>query len=330
MGIDPFFTWFVPPVLGLFTVYHLLSFGTNLCYRQFDVSQHESLREEFWLQHVTPSVDIFLPICGEKISILEHTWRHVAQLAYDNKRVYVLDDSAQHSDKHRAMAERYGFIYLERPNKGEMKKAGNLKYAFQRTDGEFIVIFDADFAPHPDFLRETIPYMSNPRIGIVQTPQYFDIAKDAYRRSPLAYAAAYQEEFFYRIIQVAKDRFDAAICCGSNAVYRRTALQAIGGPRQVTASEDSRTGFALLSKGWVTRYIPLIVAVGICPDNVYAYYHQQHRWCRGRSELVLSKEFRRAPVSLLKKLLNTTGFLAFLLRPLELALTLQLFWMLFL
>ena len=248
----------------------------------------------------------------------------------DTLRNHLGDWRGNNPRDNRRLARAYGFTYFERPNKGENKKAGNLKYAFERTHGDFIVIFDADFAPHPDFLKETLPYMRDPHVGIVQTPQYFDTSYGAYRRSPLACAAAYQEEFFYRIIQVAKDRFDAAICCGSNAVYRRAALDTIGGPRQVTASEDSRTGFALLGQGWVTRYIPIILALGICPDTVYAYYHQQHRWCRGRSELVLSREFRTAPVGLLKKLTNTTGFLSFLLRPLELLLSLQLFWVLFL
>ncbi len=79
-----------------------------------------------------------------------------------------------------------------------MKKAGNLKYAYERTRGEFIVIFDADFAPHPDFLLELLPYTADPKLGIVQSPQYFDISNEAYRKSPLAYAAAYQEELFYR------------------------------------------------------------------------------------------------------------------------------------
>jgi hypothetical protein len=98
----------------------------------------------------------------------------------------------------------------------------------------------------------------------------------------------------------------------------------------VTASEDSRTGFALLRNGWITRYIPVILAAGVCPDNVYAYFHQQHRWCRGRSELVLSREFRTGRVSLIKKLCNITGFLSFVLRPFEILLTFQLFWILFL
>lgn len=330
-SLDPFYKWFVTPVLGIITVYHLLSFGINATYRQFDIPKHRRYVREFWKRHKRePSVDIFLPICGEEMGLLKNTWTHVKNLQYKNKKVYVLDDSSSDCDAHEKLARSFKFNYIERPNKGWNKKAGNLKYAYKRTNGEFITIFDADFAPSPEFLNETLPYTSDPKVGIVQTPQFFDMSARAYKQSPLGYGAAYQEEFFYRIIQVAKDRFNSAICCGSNAIYRRSALKTIGGPVQVTASEDSRTGFALLSKGWITRYVPIILAVGKCPDNVYAYYHQQHRWCRGRSELVLSKNFRKARVSLFKKIINTTGFLAFLLRPLEILLSFQLFWVLFL
>lgn len=328
--VDPFYRWFVAPILGLITIYHLLSFGINIFYRQFNLSKHHKLVKSFWEYNKEPSVDIFLPICGEDIEVLKNTWWHVFNLPYKNKKVYVLDDSTEGCEEHKKIARSFGFNYLERPNKGENKKAGNLKYAFERTNGEFIVIFDADFAPHPDFLYETLPYTSYSNVGIIQTPQYFETTPEVYKHSSLAYVAGYREELFYRVIQVAKDRFDAAICCGSNSLHRRSAIESIGGYRQVTASEDSRTGFSLLAKGWITRYIPVILAVGICPDNVYAYYHQQHRWCRGRSELVLSKEFRTAPVSFLKKITNTTGFLSFLLRPLEILLSFQLFWVLFL
>lgn len=328
--VDPFYTWFVTPVIFLITLYHILSFGVNATFKKFNIKKHEEQKDEFWKNGNNPTVDVFLPICGESIKTLKNTWQNVANLNYKNLKVYVLDDSVENCERHRKIAESFGFIYFERPNKGQTKKAGNLKYAFERTGGEFIAIFDADFAPHPDFLKETLPYTINPKIGIVQTPQYFNLSEKIYKDSPLSIGPAYQEELFYRVMQVAKDRFNAAICCGSNAVYRRSALDEIGGPRQVTASEDSRTGFALLDKGYITRYIPLILAIGLCPNNVYSYYHQQHRWCRGRSELVLSKEFLTAKVSFMAKVINFTGFLSFLLRPLEILLSFQLFWVLFL
>ena len=71
------------------------------------------------------------------------------------------------------MAESLGLCYIRRPGGRIHKKSGNLRYAFARTTGEYIVIFDADFAPRPDFLAETLPYMDDPSLAIVQTPQFF-------------------------------------------------------------------------------------------------------------------------------------------------------------
>jgi cellulose synthase/poly-beta-1,6-N-acetylglucosamine synthase-like glycosyltransferase len=324
------YTYIILPLILLFTFYHIVAFGINLCYKKFDLNKHSKLIRKAKNSKYNPSVDIYLPICGEDIDVLENTWKYVSKIKYNNKKVYVLDDSKELCSDHKKLAEKFEFIYIERPNKGETKKAGNLKYAFERTDGDFITIFDADFAPHKDFLLELLPYMMDRSIGIVQSPQYFDTSKSSYKNSPLAYAGAYREEIFYRITQVARDRFDAAICCGSNAIYRREALLSIGGPKQVTASEDSRTGFALLNNGWKTRYIPVILAIGMCPDNIYAYFHQQHRWVRGRSELVLSSEFRNSKLSWKIKLCNISGFLSFVLRPLELILSFQAIYLLFL
>ncbi|KKS98686.1 MAG: glycosyl transferase family 2 protein, cellulose synthase (UDP-forming) [Candidatus Gottesmanbacteria bacterium GW2011_GWA2_43_14] len=329
IGIDPFFTWYFLPILTVLSLYYLISWSINAFYKQFNLYNHQRLIKTYWAYHREPLVDIFLPICGEDIEVLRNTWWHVFNISYKNKKIYVLDDSSEECEEHQQLANLFGFNYFSRPNKGENKKAGNLKYAYERTNGEFIAIFDADFAPHKDFLIEALPYTNNYNVGIVQTPQYFETNEKLYKSSSLAYAAAYQEEFFYRIIQVARNRFDAPICCGSNSIFRRRALMTIGGFRQVTASEDSRTGFALLCKGWIIRYIPVILATGMCPTNVYAYYHQQHRWCRGRSELTLSREFIFAPISFIKKLCYTSGFLMFLIRPLKLFISFHLFWILF-
>jgi cellulose synthase (UDP-forming) len=340
IALDPFYRWLVVPVLGFLTIYHLSSFFLNLFYRQCALPAHFHKVQAYWKGRMIqpwrdivvrrpPTVDIFLPICGEDTAILCNTWKHVAQLNYQYKRVYVLDDSQTHCAEHKELARRFGFTYIERPNKGEMKKAGNLKYAYERTNGEFIVIFDADFAPHPDFLRETLPYMHNPRVGIVQTPQYFETTKASYKRSPLAYNAAFAEEPFYRFIQVTRSRFGAAICCGSNALYRRSALEKIGGPVQIEYSEDAHTGFALTCAGYKVLFVPILLAVGLCPDNWYSFFHQQHRWGLGSMSLMLSKKFWLASISWKAKFCYITGFLFYLHHPIVIVFTFQLFWTLF-
>ena len=155
-------------------------------------------------------MDVHLPVCGEPLEVLRNTWSAVAELMAGYKgvvRAYVLDDG---DDPEAArLAAEFGFSYWVRPSPGEFKKSGNLRYAFDRTDGEFIVILDADFAPRSDFLAETLPYMDDPAVAIVQTPQYFRVSA---RQTWVERAAGAIQEVFYRSVQVARDRFGQAIC----------------------------------------------------------------------------------------------------------------------
>ena len=188
----------------------------------FDIDRHERLVRN-WSPQKYPDVDIYLPICGEPIEILGNSWAAVAELvlAYPGRAFpYVLDDGADPAA--RAMAMEFGFGYVIRPNRGEHKKSGNLRHAFANTRSEYFVIFDADFAPRPDFLAETLPHFQDPDVAIVQTPQYFRTDR---RQTWVESAAGAIQELFYRAIQVGRDRLGASICVGTCAVYRRRALE---------------------------------------------------------------------------------------------------------
>jgi len=101
------------------------------------------------------------------------------------------------------------------------------------------VILDADFCPRPDFLRHLVPYMDDPAVGIVQSPQYFDSGENL---NWIQRTAGSTQELFYRWILPSRDRFNAAICVGTCALYRRKALEATGGFAQIEHSEDIHTG----------------------------------------------------------------------------------------
>jgi hypothetical protein len=88
------------------------------------------------------------------------------------------------------------------------------------SSAEVIAILDADFCPRPDFLRHLVPYLASPEVGIVQSPQCFDTAASM---GWIERAAGAAQESFFRWIQPSRDASDAAICCGSNAIYRRAA-----------------------------------------------------------------------------------------------------------
>ncbi|TAK05599.1 glycosyltransferase [Patescibacteria group bacterium] len=326
--LNPWYWLIFGPIVGVFTIYHVLAYGINACYPGFDLAAHERRVKSHWQHATAPAVDIFVPVAGESVDLLRRTFAAVRVIDYGPKTVYVLDDKP--SAAVRQLAGEMGFRYLTRPDPGHMKKSGNLKHGHENSTSPFIAYFDADFAPHPQFLRELLPYMDDPRVAIVQSPQYFDVDAALHERAPVAFGAGHLQQDFYRIIQPARDRFGAAICVGTNALYRRSALDAVGGVEQIEHSEDILTGFKLTAQGWKIRYVPLVLATGFCPEDIHTYFHQQHRWCSGTLTLCLSKRFWTAHLPLAIKLCYLAGFFYYLFQPLALLMVFQMFVVLFL
>ena len=291
---------------ALYIAYQAVSLPVNFAGRSFDLAAHEA-HIRAWRPRHHPSVDIFLPICGEPVEVLRNTWTGVFELlqAYPgNAYAYVLDDGP--SDEAMVLAPSFGFVYVRRPNLREHKKAGNLNYAFERTNGEHIVIFDADFRPRADFLAETLPYMADPDTGIVQTPQFFRVSS---RQTWVERAASSTLEVFYRAVQVSRDRFGSALCVGSNAVYRRAALEPMGGFTEIPYAEDSHTGLDMRYHGFQLRYLPVPLAAGICPATLEAFMRQQYRWCCGATSLVWTNHLWRVQISWKARLPYIAGWL---------------------
>jgi cellulose synthase (UDP-forming) len=256
---------------------------------------------------VYPNVDVFLPVCGEPLDVLKNTWVHVARMTQYYQGVvtpYVLDDAADQAVA--AVAAEFGFVYRSRANRGWFKKAGNLRYGFQLSCGEYILVLDADFAPRRDLLNELLPYLQRDRrTAIVQSPQFFRALN---HQNWIERGAGVVQELFYRAIQVSRQRMGGAICVGTCAVYRRAALSQNGGPTLIEHSEDVHTGFDLRRRGWDLRYVPIALATGLCPDTAGAFHVQQYRWCSGSLSLLSSKKFWRARLRLRTRMCYFAGF----------------------
>ena len=305
VGSTPWLYIYIPFLV--FTVaYYLISVRVNGFTSDFDIKAHRAMVRAWRPEHY-PTVDVFLPVCGEPIEVLHNTWTHVAKLRDRFPGVvtpYVLDDSA--SPELAAMAVDFGFVYGTRDNRGWFKKAGNLKFGFENSNGDYILILDADFAPRHDLLEELIPYMENDRkIGIVQSPQFFRILDS---QSWIERGAGAVQELFYRSVQVSRQSNDGAICVGSCAVYRRAALESNGGTTLIEHSEDVHTGFDLRGLGWDLRYVPIALSTGVCPDNAGAFFNQQYRWCSGSMSLLTSRKFWKAKLRSASRLCYISGF----------------------
>ncbi len=286
--------WLVAPLMWLLLMVIVPPVVVNFWLRigrpRLSLAEHQATVASY--QEHGEAVDVFLPSCGEPLALLNNTFLHVSNIEWGGpKTVYVLDDSVR--EEIRDLAQRYGFRYIVRPDPGHMKKAGNLLHALGVSDGEFIAVIDADFAMRPEFLYETMPYFSDPQVGIVQTAQYFDVSNRSF--SYIQRYAGTLQDIFFHFIQPARDRFSAAICAGTNLVYRRAAVEAAGGFAWVPIGEDVHSGVRLAWAGYATRYLPLCLAKGVAPADFPSLANQQTRWCRSSMLLMLEKHFREAP-----------------------------------
>lgn len=307
-------------LFALVTLFYLgLSYFIGVFGGGFNKMKHWYVKNSFSGPY--PSVDVFLPSCGEDLVVIRNTFKYVRKLYYEGSiKVFVLDDckDIHHNTALENMAVEFGFEYIYRENKGELKKSGNVRHAFAQTSGELILILDADFAPSADFLCETVPYMDNKKVAIVQTPQFFEITED---QTWVQKGAAYIQELFYRLIQVNRNKWGASICVGTCALYRRSALAPHGGTAAIGFSEDVHTGFQAILDGYKIVYLPINLSKGLCPDTVSAFLTQQYRWATGSITLFSNPKFWKSKLPLIVKLNYLSGMLYYLTTGIGLLLT---------
>jgi cellulose synthase (UDP-forming) len=303
--------WLVAPLMWLLLMVLVPPVVVNFWLRfgrpRLTLAEHEAAVAAY--RPHGESVDVFLPSCGESMALLNNTFSYVSQLKWAARlTVYVLDDSARAEVGE--LAGRYGFRYVVRPRPGEMKKAGNLLHALTVSDGDYMAVIDADFAVRPDFLMETMPYFAEPKIGIVQTAQCFDVSDPSF--SYIQRYAGTLQEIFFRFIQPARDRYKAAICAGTNLIYRRSAVDAAGGFARVPIGEDVHTGVKLWWAGYETRYLPLCLAKGVAPTDFASLANQQARWCRSSMLLMIEKHFVEADFTWQQRVAFWAAFLYYM------------------
>jgi cellulose synthase (UDP-forming) len=225
-----------------------------------------------------PSIDVFITAYGEPLEIVLVTIRAVRDMRVEH-RTWVLDDGD--NDELRAACAVEGVGYLRRKEHLHAK-AGNINAALWRTSGEFVVIFDADHIPSPDFLLRALPHMQDPLVAWVQTPQAFPTA-----RGLVARGAAESQRIFYELVLPGRNYFNAVFCVGTNVIFRRVALEQIHGMHVASNSEDIWTSIELHRRGWRSFFVPEVLARGLAPDSLLPYFKQQFRWAYGAFEVML-------------------------------------------
>lgn len=232
-----------------------------------------------------PNVSIHLPFYNER-RVARRILEACARLDYPKKllEVIVIDDS---NDGTTAIVESFmretnASVKLIHRNSREGFKAGALQRALEASSGDVIAIFDADFIPPRDFLKQVIPYLyMDDRVAFVQARWTYIDGEFSWYAKAISLAI----DIYNKVDQVA--RYLANLIPhfnGTCAVFRKEAIVEVGGWKADTLAEDLDLSIRLKINGWKHIYLPNLEVPGEIPPTFKALKNQQYRWARGFTE----------------------------------------------
>jgi cellulose synthase (UDP-forming) len=214
-----------------------------------------------------PVVDVLVAVCGEPAEVVRRTLQAAVGIDYPHFRVTVLDDGR--SPEVEEMAREFGFAYSSRERR-RFAKSGNLNHGLSLTSAPFVMTLDADQVPHPEIISRLIGFFQVPTIGLVASRQVFVLpAGDPWGNA---------DSVFYDCMQPGKNDANAAISCGSGVMYRRQALESVGGFPTWSLVEDLYLSMLLEQRGWRGVYYSYELAKGTAPTDVFAQHRQRWQW----------------------------------------------------
>jgi cellulose synthase/poly-beta-1,6-N-acetylglucosamine synthase-like glycosyltransferase len=237
-----------------------------------------------------PRVTVQLPIYNEQY-VIERLLAETLKIDYPRElfEVQVLDDSTDetHPFTERLVREYaeagHPITYIHRANRYGYK-AGALENGLKTATGELVAVFDADFVPPVDFLRRTVDYFADPKVGMVQTRwTYLNRHQNL-----LTEVQAMLLDGHFVLEHIARSgggmffNFN-----GTGGILRRTMIQEAGGWQHDTLTEDSDLSYRAQLKGWKFVYTPSVECPSELPSETYGFQVQQSRWAKGLTQVAL-------------------------------------------
>ena len=231
-----------------------------------------------------PKLLVQLPIYNERNSILE-LLESMTKCDYPGELVVqILDDSNddtiqvvdQWLSNNTQSSIKFNHI-IRNDRKGY--KAGALKHGMTLESSDFIAIFDADFLPPSDFLKNAIIYLEqNQEIGLIQ-------GRWTYTNENLNLWTRFQAigmDGHFAIEQAARAWNNNFMNFnGTAGVWRRKCIDDAGGWHADTLTEDLDLSYRAQLKGWKLTYNKELICPSEIPNSVLAFKSQQFRWAKG-------------------------------------------------
>ena len=234
-----------------------------------------------------PIVTIQLPLYNE-MYVVERLINAICEIEYpkDKMEIQVLDDSTDETTSIVAkiveLKKQDGFdIAHIRRGTREGFKAGALKEGMKIAKGEYIAIFDADFIPQKEFLRKTLSFFNDDKVGMVQTR--WEHLNGDYSIITKAQALALDGHFV--IEQSVRNKSGFFINFnGTGGIWRKKCIEEAGNWHADTLTEDLDLSYRAQLIGWRFVFLKDFTSPAELPSEINALKAQQFRWTKGAVE----------------------------------------------
>ncbi|MFG6685695.1 cellulose synthase family protein [Mariniflexile sp. HNIBRBA6329] len=273
--------------LLLIFMYALAQLNLLLNYLASKKKVDNSPKFDFSKPEEIPFVTIQLPVYNE-MYVMERLLDNIAKIDYpsDKLEIQVLDDSTDETvESTRAHVEKLAATGLDIKHITRVDrtgfKAGALKEGLVIAKGEFIAIFDSDFLPEPDWLKRTVPYFKDDKIGVVQT-RWGHLNRNY---SILTKIQAFALDAHFTLEQVGRNSKGHFINFnGTAGLWRKTCIIDAGNWEGDTLTEDLDLSYRAQLKNWKFKYLENVETPAELPIVISAARSQQFRWNKGGAE----------------------------------------------
>lgn len=228
------------------------------------------------------SISVLVPAYNEQDSI-KGTIETILKSDYKNiVEVIILNDGSKDNTLKiaRKLAKKYSKVkVLDKKNSG---KADSLNQAIKIAKGELIAVVDADSYPDSHALTSMIGFFNDPKTGAVTTRILVRKKNNMLRK---------MQAIEYKIIAFTRKLLgfiDAIyVTPGPLALYRKSALEKIGGFDPKNMTEDIEATWHLLHDGYAVRMSFVAKSTSIAPKTIKAWMKQRIRWNIGGYQTIL-------------------------------------------
>lgn len=270
--------------LSFFAWYPLISSGVLVL-----VSLTYFFRRERHKENIQPPLDPeFIPRVSVVIAAynesdhIEETIRGLLAIDYPNFEIVIIDDGSTDFTARRVLPfVREDKVRLVRKT-GNEGKAMALNDGLRCTNGEILLVMDADAIPDPQILRVMVPHFKSSRVGAVTgNPRVYN------RETLLSKLQAIE---FTAIISLQRrsQRVWGRILTMSGVVgaFHRSAMINVGLYSPDMATEDIDLSWKLQLAHWDIRYEPRAVVWMRVPATFRGLWRQRRRWARGLAQVL--------------------------------------------